>query len=111
MDNRRRGIPVIPPNNLLSWRRLLLKRDDKRDTLHARSGEFEWEVETSLNEDFNEYEARVYLKGLKLASGRGKTQQEALTETCNNLEKVETKIAGERCEREDRSHALRGRRQ
>lgn len=60
------------------WAGLRLVRDTSTQCYRALSGEFEWEVDMEIDED-DVYEARVSLRGVKLAIGVGRSRIAALT--------------------------------
>jgi hypothetical protein len=104
--NQRADIPVIPPNHLVNWCGLLLQKDPQTDTLRARDGDFEWEVEATMNDD-DEYEARVSHKGIKLAMGAGKTRHAALTQALQGMSVLETKLGNQAFARREGGRAYK----
>lgn len=86
----------ILPGRLMRWGGFALHRDESTDTFRARSNEFEWEVDASMD-DSDEYEARVSYKGVKVASGAGSPRVAALDTALKNLvmlsEKVHKEVA------------------
>ena len=89
-----RGVPGILPGNTVRWCGLALKKDEWEDCFRAQNGDFEWEVDATLNED-DEYEARLSFKGVKLMTGKGKTKPAALTAALQSLSRLESQIGNE----------------
>lgn len=78
----------------ITWHGLKLWRKLPGDYFRSKGRPFEWEVDASPDED-DEYQARVYWNGIKLASGKGIDRHAALTQTMQELSRLETQIGNE----------------
>lgn len=101
------NLRVIPPGNLVRWCGLLFQRDEKTDCFRALTRDFEWEVDSTFNED-DEYEARVSYKGVKLTSGCGKTRPAALTAALQHMGRLESALGNEAFSRRAGGRAYKG---
>ena len=85
---------------VITWGGMKLHHVAKEGQYKSRGRPFEWEVDDHIDDD-GEYEARVYFKGVKIASGEGKTRPAALTQALQRLSSLESSIATEMHARKD----------
>lgn len=90
----------------LTWCGLRLLRKSGEDYFKSEGRPFEWEVDASPDED-EEYSARAYWNGIKLASGRGTSRHAALTQAMQEVSRLETQIGNELHTRREGARAFK----
>lgn len=90
---------------MFEWSGLKFQKDEKTDSFRVIIDQFEWEVEAHPHDD--EYDARVTYKGVKLASGSGKTRHAALSAALSGLQKVEAAISTQVVRRRETQRAIK----